>query len=343
MAGKAQALTAQSIGNTDATSQMQDGGSYADEVAAMTSSARSPVAIAAGLGAGIAGYHFSRRLTMLPKGAAPRQITLASLGIASALVGHATTSWALYSFAPRPALSDYMAGTRHPITVGASVGAFGASLYGLYKWRNPPGATKQRWVLPLVGSIVAANIAGATAAAFVPKTQVNDNGLSGLLEFGSLTQTVVSAAAIVGIYGGIRYAYALHGKKAKRGLADNGSNTYEAELWVVTQPIQPKWKPDIPGAAYDGQWDSDVTGTPAEIVKAARALLKKSGAIGVAIIHNGEDVAYLPKGKAMEYHTVNFEPNITLRRKLQAVSGTKKTPARRGLSDCTPKLPTVAP
>lgn len=272
MAGKTQALTAQSIGTTDPNS-LQDG-SYADEVAAMTRSARSPVSIAAGLGAGWAGYHYSRRLTMLPKGAMTRQVTLASLGVASALIGHATTSWALYSLAPRP-------------------------------------------------------------------------GLSGLLEFGSLTQTVVSAAAIVGIYGGIRYAFALHGKKAKRGLSDKGSsttNTYEVELWVVKQRPQPKYYKNTPeGAADDGQYDSMVTGTPAEIVNAARALLKKSGIMGVAIIHNGEDVAYLPKGKAIEYHTVNFEPNITLRRKLQAVSGTKKTPVRRGLSDCTPKLPTVAP
>lgn len=270
MAGKTQALTAQSIGTTDPNS-LQDG-SYADEVAAMTRSARSPVSIAAGLGAGWAGYHYSRRLTMLPKGAMTRQVTLASLGVASALIGHATTSWALYSLAPRP-------------------------------------------------------------------------GLSGLLEFGSITQTVVSAAAIVGIYGGIRYAYALHGKKAKRGLADKGStttNTYEVELWVVKKPVPPKII-DVPGGADDGYYHSIVTGTPTEILKAARALLKKSGVLGVAIIHNGEDVAYLPKGKAIEYHTVNFEPNITLRRKLQAVSGTKKTPVRRGLSDCTPKLPTVAP
>lgn len=342
MSTQAQALTA-----VPQPASMSDGTSYADEVSALTASARNPISVAVGLGAGAAGWYYSQRLPMLRKAKTSSQTTMAALatvaptaiGITSAVIGHAAASWTLYSTAPRPALNDYMANTRHPISVGVAVGTFGASLYGLYKWRNPPGSKKQRWVLPLVGAIVASNIAGGTAAALVPK---RDNTLDGLLEFGSLTQAVVSAAAIVGVYGGIRYAYALHGKKSRRGLADRatkskvgGKKTYEVELFVVERG----------NAADDGTFDSVVRGSASAIAKAARALMKSSQAGMVAIVNDGEDVAYIKRGKPMAFHTVNFEPNKTLRRELERITqGSRKKTSRKGnLADCTPKLPTVAP
>lgn len=221
---------------------------YAHEVGQLVKAARSPLAITGGLALGAgAGYGVYR----LRKGASQSLVLPATAGIFSAIISHAFISWMSYR-KRGGALSDQGAelmstGARaidsratsltemdkrakefasafaerqkammHPISIGAGLGALVAGTYGLYKWRNPKGATKQRWVLPVIGGLLIGGAAQGLAAAIMSssatpatlQTNMQDSAAVGdLFDFSSITSSVVTAASLVCLYGGGKYLY----------------------------------------------------------------------------------------------------------------------------------------
>ena len=235
---------------------------YAHEVGQLVKAARSPLAIAGGLAIGTgAGYGVYR----LRKGASQSLVLPASAGIFSAIISHAFISWMSYRKSGG-ALSDQGAelmstgakaldsratsltemdkrakefasafaqrqkAMMHPVSIGAGVGAMVAGTYGLYKWRNPKGATKQRWVLPVIGGLLIGGTAQGLAAAIMSSTatpatlqnNMQDGAAVGdLFDFSSITSSVVTAASLVCLYGGGKYLYDSWyrpRRKASRGL-----------------------------------------------------------------------------------------------------------------------------
>lgn len=120
------------------------------------------------------------------------------------------------NFLDRLGMADGSASyTRNAVSAAAWVGAAGASLYGLYKWRNPPGSKKQRWVLPVIGAIVAGNIATGVTYTLMGRT-----GSDGMSDFGK--QTPGGWAIVIGSAGLIAASVAMITRKG--GFLGDGVN-----------------------------------------------------------------------------------------------------------------------
>lgn len=215
---------------------------YAAEVGKLVKAAQSPGAIGGGLALGGATGFAIYRLRN-PKGTTKPSYTLSIVGgTFAAVITHSLISWAKYrGVSDSPSVSDGASGidkltalqnkmsqqstewdkeldermkaAAHPISIGVGVGTLVAATYGLYKWRNPKGSKKQRWVLPVLGGIVASTMAQGVTASIIMKSQptmqtkLSDMSLSDLFDFSSVTSGIVTAASIVCLYGGGRYLY----------------------------------------------------------------------------------------------------------------------------------------
>ncbi|MBS1562354.1 MAG: hypothetical protein JSS89_12175 [Bacteroidetes bacterium] len=231
---------------------------YAAEVGKLVDAAQSPGAIAGGLALGGASGFAIYRLRNAKGTTKPTYALSVIGGVFTAVVSHALISWAMYRSSDKKNLSDMNAidqynqaqkrmnelnaeyernmleqakASMHPVAIGVGVGTAAASIYGLYKWRNPKGSTKQRWVLPVIGGLFAGGAAQGIAGAVIagsrselPATatkNLSDMPMSDLFDFSSVTSGIVTAASIVCLYGGGRYLYDTWSRS--RSKSANGS------------------------------------------------------------------------------------------------------------------------
>lgn len=217
---------------------------YAAEVGKLVHAAQSPGAIAGGLALGSASGFAIYRLRNAKGTTKPTYALSVIGGVFTAVVSHALISWAMYRGSDKKNLSDMNAidqynqaqkrmselnaeyernmlqhakASMHPVAIGVGIGTAAASIYGLYKWRNPKGSTKQRWVLPLIGGLLAGGAAQGLAGAVIAGSQaelpssqtksLSDMPISDLFDFSSVTSGIVTAASVVCLYGGGRYLY----------------------------------------------------------------------------------------------------------------------------------------
>jgi hypothetical protein len=270
------------------TTESRPPADYAKEVGDLVRAARTPTAIGGGLAIGAgAGYgvHRMRRAT----GHDGMVLPIAS-GILAATIGHGLISWAQYkrrSSALADQGTDLIAATQaeqqraaaasrelldtvtghvrasyHPLAMGVGLGVSVAGTYGLYKWRNPPGSQKQRWVLPLLGGLVGGSAAHGVTASIIARHQraspgtptgmsgVSDHagGLSDVLDFSSVTSTIVTAATIVCLYGGGKYLYDTSWRRRRGGSGRRrGSSKQSASLRdQTTGHVGPKMMRVVP-------------------------------------------------------------------------------------------------
>lgn len=105
--------------------------------------------------------------------------------------------------------------------VAGGIGAVGSG-YGIYRWRNPKGQRKKKWVLALVGGIVGGHIVGGLTFAFLASRRAaafasmlgDDSGPhlpatldDGPLSFSSVSAALTSTGVLVGVLGGAKYLY----------------------------------------------------------------------------------------------------------------------------------------
>jgi uncharacterized protein (DUF2062 family) len=224
---------------------------YAAEVGRLVKSAQSPGAIAGGLALGTASGFAIYRLRNAKGTTKPTYALSVIGGVFTAVVSHALISWAKYksgaTLADNSAIDQYSAAQKrmqemaveydnemmvrakasmHPVAIGVGIGTAAASIYGLYKWRNPKGSPKQRWVLPVIGGLLiggaAQGLAGAVIAGSQPVLQKDsakslaDTPIADLFDFSSVTNGIVTAASIVCLYGGGRYLYDSWSHRSRR-------------------------------------------------------------------------------------------------------------------------------
>lgn len=235
------------------TTESRPPADYAKEVGDLVRAARTPTAIGSGLAIGAsAGYgvHRMRRAT----GHDGIVLPIAS-GILAATLGHGLISWAIYkrrssalsdqgtdliartqagqqqAAAASRELLDTVAGhvraSYHPLAMGVGLGVSVAGTYGLYRWRNPPGSQKQRWVLPLLGGMVGGSAAHGITASIIARQQrasLDASGLSDVLDFSSVTSTIMTAATIVCLYGGGKYLYDTTWRRRRGDSGRTGSS-----------------------------------------------------------------------------------------------------------------------
>jgi len=204
---------------------------YAADVGRMIESARSPVAIASGiLGGAGAAYGITRLRRQRPRSALARYLVPALGGLFAGTITHGAASWFLYQRSqnpiadtsgaaqpPNPATDRETAlmtrALYHPLSIGVGIGTTAASGYGLWKWRNPPGQKKTRWGIPVFGALITGGMAQSLTASIVRQAQ-NDGEmqqssgptqLAGITDFSSVGSTIMTAAVIVGVFGGAKY------------------------------------------------------------------------------------------------------------------------------------------
>ncbi|MBU3741511.1 MAG: hypothetical protein FGM24_04405 [Candidatus Kapabacteria bacterium] len=239
---------------------------YAREVGELVRAARSPVAIGGGLviGGG-AGYGVYR----LRHAAGHNGVVLPTVsGIFAATIGHGLISWISYrtkggalgdqeteliddyksrqTSAEQAATELKQAATRytkaayHPVSIGIGLGSTIAATYGLYRWRNPRGTRKQRWVLPLIGGLITGGAVQSLSASIIASLQSGE-GLSGtsVVDFSSVSSTVMTAATIVCLYGGGKYLFdtwrrpARGSRTSTRSLRDNAPGASTSPMGCV--------------------------------------------------------------------------------------------------------------
>lgn len=204
---------------------------YAADVGRMIESARSPIAIASGiLGGAGAAYGITRLRRQKPRPILARYLVPALGGLFAGTITHGAASWFLYQRSQNPiadtpgtSQSPTSATDRetalmtralyHPLSIGAGIGTTAASGYGLWKWRNPPGQKKTRWGIPVFGALIAGGMAQSLAASVVRHTQSGEEAqqssgptqLAGVTDFSSVGSTIMTAAVVVGVFGGAKY------------------------------------------------------------------------------------------------------------------------------------------
>ncbi len=247
---------------------MQDTGGasppdYAAEVGRLIASARHPVPIGGGIVAGtVAGYGMYRMQN--PPGTTNKRFLMPVLsGVVGGILTHGVLSWMRYktgeddmtrgattvgdsglilteretALAAQRAASmgirSAALGAPTDLVVATVVGGVGgaAAGYGIYKWRNPKGQRKKKWVLAAVGGVVGWNIVGGLTFAMLAARRTSmvvsalgDRSMGqlpaalgdGPLSFSTASAALTSAGILVGVVGGAKYLYDSYRPKKRR-------------------------------------------------------------------------------------------------------------------------------
>lgn len=228
---------------------------YAKEVGLLTKSAQSPVAIGSAVGVGGLTTYLVYRLRNGVGAKNPRYALAIVSGIFATALTHGMVSWHTYkknsSLADAftdleqsrkslmeqrsAAMTHYeneimrqqaerLVNMSKPIPIAVGIASGITAGYYIYKWRNPPGSTKQRWVLAVFGGIVASSIGNGLTAAMLPSPvasmtsqtssastsqamsddmrEMLSENMSDILNFSSITSSVVSVAVLMALVGG---------------------------------------------------------------------------------------------------------------------------------------------
>lgn len=234
---------------------------YAAEVGRLIASAQHPVPIASGIAAGAAAGYGMYRMQNPTRTTNRRFLMPIVTGAVGGILTHGVVSWIHYTMSGaamtnenRTGMTDsglaitqraaelnaqHGAGTGlraaamgmpNDVIISAVAGLGGAigSGYGIYRWRNPPGQKKQKWVLALVGGIVGGHIAGGlTFALLAARRTANIAAMlgdeagplpiaDGPLSFSSVAASLTSAGILVGVVGGAKYLYDSYKPRRRR-------------------------------------------------------------------------------------------------------------------------------
>lgn len=216
---------------------------YAADVDRMIGAARHPASIAAGLAGGIGAAYGIVRLqgSVTPL----RRYGVPVLGgIVAGALTHGAASWlvfrsqqeAIADSAPSAMEEEALAVTHavnHPLSLGIGIGTTIATGYGLWRWRNPPGARKARWAIPLFGSIIAGGMARMLTASILRRSsETGGDHLSGVIDVSNVGSTIVTAVTLVCMYGGAKYLYdTVRPRHARRSaLSDSRAKRMRSSL-----------------------------------------------------------------------------------------------------------------
>lgn len=255
------------VGHTRGTTMMQDmrgaPPDYAAEVGRLIASARHPVPIGGGLIAGTAAGYGMYRMQNPPGTKNKRFLMPVVSGAVGSILTHGALSWIHYKMGDddvagaRTAMNDgglvlteratalsaqraasmrmrsAALGASSDLVVATAVGGVGgvAAGYGIYRWRNPKGQHKKRWVLAVVGGFVGCNIVGGLTFAMLAarRTSMFASALGdrsvgqlpavlgdGPLSFSTAAAALTSTGILVGVVGGAKYLYDSYGPDSYR-------------------------------------------------------------------------------------------------------------------------------
>lgn len=236
---------------------------YAAEVGRLIASARHPVPIGGGLIAGTAAGYGMYRMQNRPGTKDKRFLMPIASGVVGSVLTHGILSWVRYKTgedgmtgmattvgdsglilteretalaaqrAARMGIRSAALGAPTDLVVATVVGGAGgvAAGYGIYKWRNPKGQHKKKWLLAALGGFVGWNIVGGLTFAILAarRTPMVASALGdhstgqlpavlgdGPLSFSTASAALTSAGILVGVAGGAKYLYDSYRPKKRR-------------------------------------------------------------------------------------------------------------------------------